>query len=128
MAIVKRPQVENLRHNGLLLWRRIASCDHLARGDPAAPRARLAGRSPPHPAGQVAAAPRTRVTEEGWTVLPTDLREAEQLPEPICTPTTKAESGHDENITLSEAAEIVGEALLEEIDHCTLAIYRRAGE
>jgi phosphoribosylaminoimidazole-succinocarboxamide synthase len=60
--------------------------------------------------------------------LPADLIEAQQLAEPIFTPTTKAQSGHDENITLSQAAEIIGEDLLQEIRDRSLAIYRRAGE
>jgi phosphoribosylaminoimidazole-succinocarboxamide synthase len=60
--------------------------------------------------------------------LPPDLAEAQQLADPIFTPTTKAQTGHDENITLPQAAEIVGEDLLNEIRDRSLAIYRRAGE
>ena len=60
--------------------------------------------------------------------LPADLPEAQQLAEPIFTPTTKAQSGHDENITLSQAAGMIGEALLHEIRDRSLAIYRRASE
>ena len=40
--------------------------------------------------------------------LPTGLREADRLPTPLLTPATKAASGHDENITEEEAAELVG--------------------
>jgi len=60
--------------------------------------------------------------------LPADLMEAQQLAEPIFTPTTKAQTGHDENITLSQATEMIGEALLHEIRDRTLAIYRRASD
>ncbi len=60
--------------------------------------------------------------------LPPDLIEAQPLDEPIFTPTTKAQTGHDENITLAQAAEIMGEDLLQEISDRSLAIYRRAGE
>jgi phosphoribosylaminoimidazole-succinocarboxamide synthase len=60
--------------------------------------------------------------------LPADLIEAQQLAEPIFTPTTKAQTDHDENITLAQAAEIIGEDLLQEISDRSLAIYRRAGE
>ena len=40
--------------------------------------------------------------------LPAGMRESERLPEPVFTPSTKAEQGHDENITVDEAAAIVG--------------------
>src|SRR5678816_3125378 len=40
--------------------------------------------------------------------LPAGLRESDRLPQPIFTPATKAESGHDENISLAEAGEIIG--------------------
>ena len=40
--------------------------------------------------------------------LPAGLRESERLPEPIFTPATKAETGHDENITRAQAAALVG--------------------
>jgi phosphoribosylaminoimidazole-succinocarboxamide synthase len=61
--------------------------------------------------------------------LPANLREAEQLPEPIFTPTTKAQPPfHDENVTLTQAAEIIGEAALNEIRARSLAVYRRASE
>ena len=44
--------------------------------------------------------------------LPTGLRESDRLPEPIFTPATKAESGHDENISEAAAAKVVGAELL----------------
>src|SRR5438034_7203914 len=67
------------------------------------------------------------ITGSGWKdyqatgstsghVLPEGLRESEQLPEPIFTPSTKAVEGHDENIDLEEAADLVGAERLEEIE------------
>jgi len=56
--------------------------------------------------------------------LPPGLKEAEKLPEPIFTPSTKAEDGmHDENITFDEAKRIVGEGIAEEIKELSLKIY-----
>ncbi len=57
--------------------------------------------------------------------LPTGLRESDRLPEPIFTPATKAESGHDENITEAEAGRIVGADLIGRLRDLTLGIYRR---
>jgi len=59
--------------------------------------------------------------------LPDGLRESEQLPEPIFTPSTKAELGaHDENIDFDRAAEIIGDrALLEELRRLSIAVYER---
>jgi phosphoribosylaminoimidazole-succinocarboxamide synthase len=55
--------------------------------------------------------------------LPPDLRESDRLPEPIFTPATKAESGHDLNISEAEAAALVGADLLERLRRLTLALY-----
>jgi phosphoribosylaminoimidazole-succinocarboxamide synthase len=60
--------------------------------------------------------------------LPAGLRESEKLPEPIFTPSTKAQSGHDENISFDEAAARVGRALAEKVRAVSLEIYRRATE
>ena len=60
--------------------------------------------------------------------LPVGLRESEQLREPIFTPTTKAETGHDEPITLDQMKEMVGEALTREIVEKSLAVYEYAAE
>jgi phosphoribosylaminoimidazole-succinocarboxamide synthase len=49
-----------------------------------------------------------------------------RLSHPIFTPATKAEEGHDENISLAEVESIVGSALAERLEEVTLAIYRRA--
>jgi len=58
--------------------------------------------------------------------LPPGLREADRLPEPIFTPATKADSGHDENIPQERAADIVGASAADRLRELTLALYRRA--
>jgi len=58
--------------------------------------------------------------------LPAGLVESAELPEPIFTPATKAQSGHDLNISFEEAAAIVGRDVAERIRDLTLDIYRRA--
>ena len=55
--------------------------------------------------------------------LPDGLREADRLPEPIFTPSTKAEVGHDENITRQQLAEMVGADLAAELEQRSLALY-----
>jgi phosphoribosylaminoimidazole-succinocarboxamide synthase len=60
--------------------------------------------------------------------LPPGLVEADQLPEPIFTPTTKAEVGHDEFITMDDVREAVGEAIANELGRLTLAIYSRGAK
>jgi phosphoribosylaminoimidazole-succinocarboxamide synthase len=60
--------------------------------------------------------------------LPPGLRESDRLPVPIFTPATKAESGHDENISAARAAAIVGEATLARLEALTLALYARGAE
>jgi phosphoribosylaminoimidazole-succinocarboxamide synthase len=60
--------------------------------------------------------------------LPQGLRESDRLPQPIFTPSTKAESGHDINITEDEAAAIVGGALLRDLRDLSIAVYRRGAE
>jgi len=57
--------------------------------------------------------------------LPPGLREAERLPRTIFTPATKAESGHDENISEAQAAEVLGTDLVSRLKALTLAIYER---
>ncbi len=66
--------------------------------------------------------------------LPAGLRESDQLPEPIFTPASKAQSGHDENISFETVARQIGEPLAAQLRDLTLAIYgarrsmpRRAG-
>jgi len=55
--------------------------------------------------------------------LPSGLRESDRLPQPIFTPATKAQSGHDINITEAEAARIVGRETLELVRDLTLRLY-----
>ena len=55
--------------------------------------------------------------------LPKGLRESDLLPEPIFTPATKAESGHDVNISEDEAARLVGRELVDRLRDVTLALY-----
>ena len=55
--------------------------------------------------------------------LPQGLRESDRLPEPIFTPATKADSGHDQNISAAEAANIVGAELLDRLEWLTLELY-----
>ncbi len=58
--------------------------------------------------------------------LPAGLRESSELPEPIFTPATKAESGHDENISFEEAAKVVGDDTARAVRDMSLRIYRFA--
>ncbi|HET7646107.1 MAG TPA: phosphoribosylaminoimidazolesuccinocarboxamide synthase [Candidatus Limnocylindria bacterium] len=64
--------------------------------------------------------------------LPDGLQEADRLPEPIFTPSTKAEVGHDENISRETLAEMVGAELARELEERSIALYeagaRRAEE
>jgi len=60
--------------------------------------------------------------------LPGGLTESDRLPEPIFTPSTKATEGHDENITIEQAAELVGEGLARKLEELTLSIYERGAE
>jgi phosphoribosylaminoimidazole-succinocarboxamide synthase len=60
--------------------------------------------------------------------LPEGLRESDKLPEPIFTPSTKAEEGHDENITRDRAAELVGEARMREVERVAIALYTTAAD
>ena len=58
--------------------------------------------------------------------LPPGLRESSELPEPIFTPATKAESGHDENIDFEKAASIVGREIADAVRELSLKIYGAA--
>jgi phosphoribosylaminoimidazole-succinocarboxamide synthase len=55
--------------------------------------------------------------------LPSGLAESEQLPQPIFTPATKAQSGHDENIDRAAAAELVGAERFDEVESTALELY-----
>lgn len=60
--------------------------------------------------------------------LPTGLRESDALPEPIFTPATKAQTGHDENVSLGTVAGMIGEPLAKRLQKLTLEIYTQAAE
>ncbi len=80
------------------------------------------------------------ITGSGWKdyqatgsvsgiALPAGLRESEQLPEPIFTPSTKAEEGHDEAIDFEAAAELVGDAaLMRRVADASIELYSFAAE
>jgi phosphoribosylaminoimidazole-succinocarboxamide synthase len=80
------------------------------------------------------------ITGSGWKdyqatgsvsgiALPEGLRESEQLPEPIFTPSTKAEEGHDEAIDFYGAVELVGDrALMERVRDASIELYSFAAE
>lgn len=106
------------------------------------PRAVLAGRSmivlktEPFPVECVV---RGYLSGSGWKSyrtsgevcgikLPAGLRESDQLPEPIFTPATKEESGHDINIPFTQMCDIVGQQTAEELRTRSLDIYRQAAE
>jgi phosphoribosylaminoimidazole-succinocarboxamide synthase len=76
------------------------------------------------------------ITGSGWKdylatgevcghVLPEGLTESERLPQPLFTPSTKAQTGHDENISRDQAAELVGDRF-EEMERTALDLYRFA--
>ncbi len=58
--------------------------------------------------------------------LPAALRQSEELPEPIFTPATKEESGHDQNITLARMEAITGAELADTLRRDSISLYRRA--
>jgi phosphoribosylaminoimidazole-succinocarboxamide synthase len=77
------------------------------------------------------------ITGSGWKeykqsqsvcgiALPAGLQESAKLPEPIFTPSTKADVGHDENIDFERACEIAGRATMERVRDLTLALYSTA--
>ena len=60
--------------------------------------------------------------------LPEGLRDSDKLPEPIFTPATKAQTGHDENISREQAAELVGTDRLAEVERIAVALYAAAAD
>jgi phosphoribosylaminoimidazole-succinocarboxamide synthase len=60
--------------------------------------------------------------------LPAGLRDSDRLPEPIFTPSTKAEAGHDENISEEEAARIIGTENIQKLKELTLGLYGQGVE
>jgi phosphoribosylaminoimidazole-succinocarboxamide synthase len=77
------------------------------------------------------------ITGSGWKdykkggqvcgiALPSGLRESDRLPEPIFTPTTKAETGHDESMSFSQVEDVLGAERAAEVRDLSLALYSRA--
>ncbi|MFH1023995.1 MAG: phosphoribosylaminoimidazolesuccinocarboxamide synthase [Planctomycetota bacterium] len=60
--------------------------------------------------------------------LPMGLRESEKLPEPLFTPSTKAETGHDENISFEEMAKRAGADMANSLRNKSLAVYKKAAD
>jgi phosphoribosylaminoimidazole-succinocarboxamide synthase len=60
--------------------------------------------------------------------LPRGLQQAQKLPQPIFTPATKAESGHDENISFEQVVELVGRPMAEKLRDVSIRLYREASE
>lgn len=60
--------------------------------------------------------------------LPSGLRESEKLPEPLFTPATKADSGHDENISVDRMAELVGAGVTHALKTASIALYSAAAD
>lgn len=60
--------------------------------------------------------------------LPQGLRESDKLPEPIFTPSTKAETGHDENISGDVAIDIVGKETFEKVKSISISLYKKASD
>ncbi|MCP3856123.1 MAG: phosphoribosylaminoimidazolesuccinocarboxamide synthase [Actinomycetia bacterium] len=62
------------------------------------------------------------------TPLPSGLRESDRLPEPVFTPSTKADEGHDMNISYDAAVAIIGAGRAEEVRRVSIEIYQRGAE
>jgi phosphoribosylaminoimidazole-succinocarboxamide synthase len=62
------------------------------------------------------------------TKLPAGLKQCDRLPEPMFTPSTKAESGHDENINFEQAAKTIGTKAATALRDLSLAVYKKAAE
>ena len=60
--------------------------------------------------------------------LPAGLRDSDRLPQPIFTPSTKAETGHDENISEEQAAKVIGAEIVPDVKELTLSLYSRGVE
>lgn len=79
------------------------------------------------------------ITGSGWKeylkkgtitgiALPKGLLEYQKLPEPLFTPSTKAEEGHDENISFEQASEIVGKEIAQKVKDVSIALYKFGAE
>src|SRR6267142_6119397 len=60
--------------------------------------------------------------------LPKGLQQAQKLPQPIFTPATKAETGHDENISFEEVVKLVGKPMAEKVRDVSIRLYKEASE
>jgi phosphoribosylaminoimidazole-succinocarboxamide synthase len=60
--------------------------------------------------------------------LPKGLQQAEKLPQPIFTPATKAETGHDENISFEEVVKLIGQPMAEKVREVSIRLYKEASE
>jgi len=60
--------------------------------------------------------------------LPAGLKQAQRLPEPIFTPATKAQEGHDENISFAETEKLIGKALAAQVRDVSIRLYREAAD
>ena len=60
--------------------------------------------------------------------LPKGLQQAQKLPQPIFTPATKAESGHDENISFEEVVKLIGKDLAQKVRDISIRLYREASD
>jgi phosphoribosylaminoimidazole-succinocarboxamide synthase len=60
--------------------------------------------------------------------LPTGLQQAQKLPEPIFTPATKAESGHDENISFEEVVKLIGKPMADKVRDISIRLYKEASD
>jgi phosphoribosylaminoimidazole-succinocarboxamide synthase len=62
------------------------------------------------------------------TRLPEELRESERLPEPVFTPSTKADEGHDENISFDQAVDLVGAEMAAKVRDVSIHVYQRCAD
>jgi phosphoribosylaminoimidazole-succinocarboxamide synthase len=125
-------QTSDIVPNHLVSWR---SSDLPVQSDELAGRSMLVRRAEMLPLECVV---RGFITGSGWNdyqstgevcghKLPEGLLEAQQLPEPLFTPSTKALEGHDQNISVAEAKEIVGDAgLVDRMADVSIRLYERA--
>jgi phosphoribosylaminoimidazole-succinocarboxamide synthase len=60
--------------------------------------------------------------------LPEGLQQAQKLPQPIFTPATKAETGHDENIAFEEVVKLIGKPMAEKVREVSIRLYKEASE
>src|SRR5258706_11788471 len=60
--------------------------------------------------------------------LPKGMQQAQKLPQPIFTPATKAETGHDENISFEEAVKLIGKPMAEKVRDVSIRLYKEAAD